>query len=178
MPSAVLFSNASFDEPAQATVLRSIESVKRKALEDDTIKLYESYCDKNEKIIEKKSTLASSSSSNSILEFVDIFEEQTIINTISESQPLKVDVTSDLKPLVKKRKLKIIPNKIECPKKIIVDSTNNTVVNYMKNVSLHFLLPIFFNQMLIDYMIFLILILFFYIFLRVGSNCTERKRYI
>lgn len=137
MPSAVLFSNASFNEPAQATVLRSIESVKRKTLEDDTIKLYESYCDKNE----KKSTLASSRSSNSILEFVDIFEEQTIINTISESQPLKVDVTSDLKPLVKKRKLKIIPNKIEYPKQI-VDSKNKTI-NYMTKVSLHFLLQNF-----------------------------------
>ncbi|XP_027854440.2 regulator of telomere elongation helicase 1 homolog [Aphis gossypii] len=132
MPSAVLFSNASFDEPAQATVLRSIESVKRKALEDDTIKLYESYCDKNEEKIEKKSTLASSSSSNSILKFVDIFEEQTIINTISESQPLKVDATSDLKPLVKKRKLKIIPNEIEHPKEIV--NTTVKTVNYMANV--------------------------------------------
>uniref|UniRef100_A0A2S2P209 Regulator of telomere elongation helicase 1 homolog n=1 Tax=Schizaphis graminum TaxID=13262 RepID=A0A2S2P209_SCHGA len=132
MPSAVLFSNASFDEPAQATVLRSIESVKRKALEDDTIKLYESYCNKDDKKIEKKSTLIGSSSSNSILEFVDIFEEQTIINTISESQPLKIDVTSDLKPVVKKRKLKIIPNKIEYPK-TIVDSKNKTI-NFMTNV--------------------------------------------
>lgn len=141
MPSAVLFSNASFDEPAQATVLRSIESVKRKTLEDDTIKLYESYCDKNEKKEEKKCSLVSSCSSNSILEFVDIFEEQTIINTISESQPLKVDVTTDLKPLVKKRKLKIIPNKIEYPKKI-VDSKNKTI-NYMTKVSLDFLLQTF-----------------------------------
>lgn len=153
MPSAVLFSNASFDEPAQATVLRSIESVKRKALEDDTIKLYESYCDKNEEKIEKKSTLASSSSSNSILKFVDIFEEQTIINTISESQPLKVDATSDLKPLVKKRKLKIIPNEIEHPKKIV--NTTVKTVNYMANVSLHCFATNFFNQMLIDYMILL-----------------------
>jgi len=136
MPSAVLFSNATFDEPAQATVLRSIESVKRKALEDDTIKLYESYCSKDDKKIEKKSTLISSSSSNSILEFVDIFEEQTIINTISESQPLKIDVTSDLKPLVKKRKLKIIPNKIEYPK-TIVDSKNKTI-NFMTKVSVYF----------------------------------------
>lgn len=153
MPSAVLFSNASFGEPAQATVLRSIESVKRKALEDDTIKLYESYCDKSEKKIEEKSTLASSSSSNSILKFVDIFEEQTIINTISESQPLKVDATSDLKPLVKKRKLKIIPNKIEHPKKIV--DTSIKTVNYMTNVSLHFFATNFFNQMLINYMVLL-----------------------
>jgi len=138
MPSAVLFSNASFDEPAQATVLRSIESVKRKALEDDTIKLYESYCDKNEKKNEKICTLVCSSNSTSILEFIDIFEEQSIINTISESQPLKADVTSDLKPLVKKRKLKIIPNKIEYSKQI-VDSKNKTI-NYMKKVSLHFFL--------------------------------------
>jgi hypothetical protein len=136
MPSAVLFSNATFDEPAQATVLRSIESVKRKALEDDTIKLYESYCSKDDKKIEKKSTSISSSSSNSILEFVDIFEEQTIINTISESQPLKIDVTSDLKPVVKKRKLKIIPNKIEYPK-TIVDSKNKTI-NFMTKVSVYF----------------------------------------
>lgn len=135
MPSTVLFSNASFDEPAQATVLRSIESVKRKVLEDGTIKLYEGYCSKNENKIEKTNTLMIASSSNSILESVDIFEEHTIINTISESQPLKIDVISDLKPLAKKRKLKIIPNKIEYPK-TIVDSKSK-ILNFMNNVSVH-----------------------------------------
>jgi len=138
MPSAILFSNASFDEPAQATVLRSIESVKRKALEDDTIKLYESYCSKNENEIEKKKSLVSSSNSNSILGFVDDLKEHTIINTILESQPLKINVTSDLKPLVKKRKLKIIPNKVDVSK-TIVDSKNKTI-NFMKKVRLHFYL--------------------------------------
>jgi len=134
MPSAVLFSNASFDEPAQATVLRSIESVKRKVLEDDTIKLYKNYCSQFENKIEITNTLVSSSSSNSILGFVDNFEEHAIINTISESQPLKIDVTSDLKPLVKKRKLKIIPNTIDYPK-TIVDSKNK-ILNFMNKVSI------------------------------------------
>ncbi|XP_015368271.1 PREDICTED: regulator of telomere elongation helicase 1 homolog, partial [Diuraphis noxia] len=129
MPSAVLFSNASFDEPAQATVLRSIESVKRKVLEDDTVKLYKSYCSKYEDKTEKTNTLISSSSSNSILGFVDNFEEHTIINTISESQPLKIDVTYDLKPFAKKRKLKIIPNTIDYPK-TIVDSKSK-ILNFM-----------------------------------------------
>lgn len=135
MPSAVLFSNASFDEPAQATVLRSIESVKRTVSEDGTLKLYEGYCSKNENEIEKTNSLISSNSSNSILEFVDNFEEHKIINTILESQPLKIDVTSDLKPLAKKRKLKIIPNKIEYPK-IIVDSKSK-ILNFMNNVSVY-----------------------------------------
>lgn len=130
MPSAVLFSNASFDEPAQATVLRSIESVKRKVLEDDTIKLYEGYCSKNKNVIEKKNTMISSSA-NSILGFVENFEEHKIINTISESQSLKTDVTSDLRPLVKKRKVKLIPNKIDIDSKI-EDSRSfiNKVSNY------------------------------------------------
>lgn len=135
MPSAVLFSNASFDEPAQATVLRSIESVKRTVLEDGTLKLYEGYCSKNENEIEKTNTLISSNSSNSILEFVDNFEEHKIINTILESQPLKIDVTSDLKPSAKKRKLKMIPNKIDYPK-IIVDSKSK-ILNFMNNVSVY-----------------------------------------
>jgi len=132
MPSTVLFSNASFDEPAQATVLRSIESVKRKVLEDGTIKLYEGYCSKNENKIEKTNKPISS---NSILGFVDNFEEHTIINTISESQPLKIDLTSDLKPLAKKRKLKIIPNKIEYPKPIV--DSKSKILNFMSNVSVH-----------------------------------------
>jgi len=136
MPSAVLFSNASFDEPAQATVLRSIESVKRKALEDDTIKLYKSYCSKYENKTEKTNSLISSSSSHSILGFVDNFEEHTIINTISESQPLKIDVTSDLKPLAKKRKLKIIPNTIDYPKTIL--DSKSKVLNFMNKVSITF----------------------------------------
>jgi len=135
MPSAVLFSNASFDEPAQATVLRSIESVKRKVSEDGTIKLYEGYCCMNENKIEKSNTLISSSSSNSVLESVDNFEEHTIINTILESQPLKIEVTSEIKPLAKKRKLKIIPNKIEYPK-TIVDSKSK-ILNFMNNVCIH-----------------------------------------
>jgi len=147
MPSAVLFSNASFDEPAQATVLRSIDSVKRKVLEDDTIQLYEGYCSKNDNKIEKTNMLISSSSSNSILEFVDNFEDHTIINTISESQPLNIDVTSDLKPLAKKRKLKIIPNKIEYPK--VIKDSSSKILNFMNNVSVHLLLNRCLNTILI-----------------------------
>jgi len=135
MPSAVLFSNASFDEPAQATVLRSIETVKRTVLEDGTLKLYEGYCRKNENEVEKTNTLINSNSSSSILEFVDNFEDHKTINTILESQPLKIDVTSDLKPLAKKRKLKMIPNKIEYPKTIL--DSKSKILNFLNNVSVY-----------------------------------------
>ncbi|VVC45636.1 Hypothetical protein CINCED_3A003007 [Cinara cedri] len=110
IPSAVLFSNALFDEPAQATVLRSIESVKRKVVEDDTIKLYESFLSKNFKETENKEQL---NSSKSILGSVDDYVKHKTINTIIESQTSKIDIKSDRNPSVKKkRKLKIIPNKM------------------------------------------------------------------
>lgn len=132
MPNTILFSNASFDEPAQATVLRSIESVKRKTLEDDTLKLYESCCSKDLDKIKKNDTLICN---KSILGFVDNYVEPSTINTIFESQSLKFDVTSDLIPSTKKRKLKIIPNKIEVTKTI--DAKTKTI-NFMNKVSLEF----------------------------------------
>lgn len=131
MPSSVLFSSATFQEPAQATVLRSIECVKRKALEDDTLKLYEGSCTKNVDNIEKKETF---DSKKSILGSVDNYVEREFISTISESQTLKIDVTSNVKSSVKKRKLKIIPNKINEVE--ILDSKNKTI-NFMTKVSIY-----------------------------------------
>lgn len=128
MPSAILFSNATFDEPAQATVLRSIESVKRKELEVDTLKLYENYS-KDINRIEKKEMIISG---KSILQSVDNYAEHQSINTIVECQIPKIDVMTDLKPLIKKRKLKIIPNKIEVIK--TVDAKNKTI-NLMTKVN-------------------------------------------
>jgi len=58
--------------------------------------------------LKKKETIISG---KSILQLVDNYVEHQTVNTIVESQTPKIDVTSDLKPLVKKRKLKIIPNK-------------------------------------------------------------------
>lgn len=132
MPTAVLFSNASFDEPAQATVLRSIESVKRKSLEDDTLKLYESCCSKDLDKIKINETLIIN---KSILGSVDNYVEYNTVNTIFESQSSKIDVTSDLKQLTKKRKLKIIPNKIEITKTL--DAKTKTI-NLMNKVNLNF----------------------------------------
>jgi len=129
MPSSILFSNATFDEPAQATVLRSIESVKRKVLEDDTLKLYENYSKDLEKV-EKKETIIKN---NSILGSVDNYVEHQTINTIFESQTSKTDVVLDVKPLVKKRKIKLIPNQIEVVK--TVDAKNKTI-NLMTKVSI------------------------------------------
>lgn len=127
MPSSVLFSNASFDKPAQATVLRSIESIKRKVIEDDTVKLYEHYCNQKSDQIEKKESLVPG---KSILGSVDAHAE--LINTIAESQTLKLDITSNLKPSIKKRKLKIVANKIDVVK--TVDAKNKTI-NFMTKVS-------------------------------------------
>lgn len=127
MPSSILFSNASFDEPAQATVLRSIESIKRKVIEDDTIKLYEDYCNQKLDPIEKKESLIPG---KSILGSVDDNAES--INTIAESQTSKLDVTFNLKPSTKKRKLIIVPNKIDVAK--TVDAKNKTI-NFMTKVS-------------------------------------------
>lgn len=133
MPSGVLFSNASFDQPAQATVLRSIESVKRKVLEDDTLKLYESCLSKNNDCEKKEETL---NSSKSILKSVDECElEHNKINTITESQTPKIEVSSDMKPLVKKRKIKMIPNKIEIVKK---EDAKTKTVNFMTKVRIMF----------------------------------------
>lgn len=138
MPSTVLFSNASFDEPAQATVLRSIESIKRKSLEDDTLNLYKNYCNKSVDKIEKKETLISG---KSILESVDNYIEKKTVNTIVESQSTKINFSSDFNsPSVKKRKLKIIPNKIDVAK--TVDAKNKTV-DLMTKVSMHFASIIF-----------------------------------
>lgn len=131
MPSTVLFSNASFQEPAQSTVLRSLESAKRKVMEDDTLKLYESHCSRFADTLEKKEEL---NSSKSILESVDDYVENKIVNTIVESQSSIINVACDLKPLVKKRKLKIIPNKIEETR--TVDAKNKTI-NFMTKVSKH-----------------------------------------
>lgn len=110
MPSAVLFSNASFDEPAQATVLRSIESIKRKVVEDNTIQLYESCLNKHFKEVENKEQL---NSSKSILGSVDDYVEHKTFNTIIESQTSKIVIKLDPNPSIKKRKLKVIPNKID-----------------------------------------------------------------
>lgn len=132
MSSSVLFSNATFEEPAQATVLRSIECIKRKALEDDTLKLYEGSCSKNVDNIEKKEVF---DGRKSILGSVDNYVEHGIINTIVESQTLKIDVTSNIMPSLKKRKFKIIPNKITDVE--VLDSKNKTI-NLMTKVSIHF----------------------------------------
>lgn len=105
MSSSILFSNATFDEPAQANVLRSKESVKPKVRDDDTLKLYKPYI-KDLDIVKKKETIINSKSINN-------YVEHQIINTVLESQTSKIDVISEIKPLTKKRKLKIIPNKIE-----------------------------------------------------------------
>lgn len=133
MPSTILFSNASFDQPAQTSILRSIESVKRKVQEDDTLKLYENYLgvdtDSNK---EKKE---SSNNSKGILKSVDEYVEFKKINTVSESQSPNTEVGSDLGSVVKKRKLKMIPNKIEVAKK---DAKNKTI-NFMTKVSVFFL---------------------------------------
>lgn len=122
MPSTILFSNASFDEPAQATVLRSIESVKRKVVEDDTWKLYESCLNKHFKEIKNNEQL---NSKKSILGSIDDSFEHKTINTIIESQTSKIDIKFDSKPTVKKRKIKIIPNKINDPKS--EDSQKKTI---------------------------------------------------
>lgn len=123
MPSTILFSNASFDEPAQATVLRSIESIKCKSLEDDTLNLYKNHCSNSLDRIEKKEVLVSG---KSILESVDNYVELKSINTIVESQTTTINCTSNINsPSVKKRKLKIIPNKIDVA--ITVDAKNKTV---------------------------------------------------
>lgn len=141
MPSAVLFTNASFQEPAQSTVLRSLESAKRKVMEDDTIKLYESHCSRLADSLEKKEEF---NCSKSILGSVDDYADNKIVNTIFESQSSKINVTSDLKPLVKKRKLKIIPNKIEETK--TVDAKNKTI-NFMTKVRKHLCLYIVWYNM-------------------------------
>ncbi|XP_050420877.1 regulator of telomere elongation helicase 1 homolog isoform X2 [Adelges cooleyi] len=127
MPSSILFSKAAFDEPAQATVIRSIESVKRKELENDTLKLYESYHTENENVIKKELK----TSGKSLLESVDNYVEQKIINTVAESQCLKMDINCEARPLAKKRKLKIIPNKIEVVKK---EDAKNKTINFMSKV--------------------------------------------
>lgn len=132
MPSAVLFSNASFDEPAQATVLRSIESVKRKVFEDDTFKLYENCCSNNLDKKEKNDVLIKS---NSILASVDNYIEHETINTIVESQVSKINVISDINAPPKKRKLKIIPNKIDV---IIKEDAKNKTITFMTKVIVHF----------------------------------------
>lgn len=132
MPTAVLFSNASFDEPAQATILRSIESVKRKTLEDDTLKLYESCCSKNLEEIKKNDTLMSN---KGILGSFDNYVEHNTINTIFESQSSNIDVTSDLKQSTKKRKLKIIPNKIETTKTIDAKTKTINLMNKVIKIS-------------------------------------------
>lgn len=132
MPSTVLFSNVSFGESAQSTVLRSIESAKQKVQENDIVQLYLS-CSKDLDKIEKKEPLINSN--KSILESVDNYVDHNTINTIFESQPLKIDVTSDLKPLAKKRKLKIIPNKIEVAK---TEDAKHKTVALMTKVSLYF----------------------------------------
>ncbi|XP_050544968.1 regulator of telomere elongation helicase 1 homolog isoform X2 [Daktulosphaira vitifoliae] len=111
MPSSIIFSKASFDEPAQATVVRSIESVKRKEMENDTLKLYESYRAKD---ITIKHT---ETNRKSLLESVDNYVEKKVINTVLESQCSKTEFNIDIMPSTKKRKLKIIPNKIEKEKK-------------------------------------------------------------
>jgi hypothetical protein len=129
MPSVVLFSNASFQEPAQSTVLRSLESAKRKVMEDDTLKLYESHCSKLADSLEKKEEC---SSSKSILASVDDYVENKIVNTIVESQSSITNVSCDLKPLVKKRKLKIIPNEIEETNTVVA---KNKTINFMTKVS-------------------------------------------
>lgn len=134
MPSAVLFSNASFDEPAQATAVRSIESAKRKELEDDTIKLYASRS-KSLDCVNKKKPLAVG---DSILGSVDNYVEPNTINTMFESQSKKVDLNYDLDQSAKKRKLKIIPNAI--------DSKNKTIA-LMTKVSVHYCL-VYFNFVL------------------------------
>lgn len=134
MPSTILFSSASFDEPAQATVLRSIESIKRKSLEDDTLNLYKNHCSNSVDRIEKKEVLVSG---KSILESVDNYVEHKTINTIVESQTTKINFTSDFNsPSVKKRKLKIVPNKIDVA--ITVDAKNKTV-DLMTKVSVCFI---------------------------------------
>lgn len=138
MPSTILFSNASFDEPAQATVLRSIESVKRKALEDNTLELYKNRCSNS---VEKKEALIGC---KSILESVDNYIEHKTINTILESQSTKIDFTSDFNsPTVKKRKLKIIPNKIDVATTPITVDAKNKTVDLMTKVSVYFGLIVF-----------------------------------
>lgn len=139
MPSTILFSNASFDKPAQATVTRSIESVKRKTLEDDTLNLYINHCSNNKDKIEKEETLVSG---KSILESVDNYVEHKSVNTIVESQTNKINFTSNVNsPSIKKRKLKIIPNKIDVA--VTVDAKNKTV-DLMTKVSIYFK-PMIFN---------------------------------
>jgi len=145
MTSAVLFSNASFDEPSQVTVLRSLESAKRKVFEDNTLKLYESCCSKSLDKIETKESLIGT---QSILGSVENYVEHDTINTIFESQPSKIIVLSDLKPSEKKRKLKIIPNTIEKAK--TVDSKNKTLalmtkVSVFLIILIHFYYLIFFK---------------------------------
>lgn len=132
MPSTVLISNTSFGESAQSTVLRSIECAKREAQENDIVKLYLN-CSKDLDKIEKQEPLINSN--KSILESVDNYVDHNTINTIFESQPLKIDATPNLKPLAKKRKLKIIPNKIEIAK--TADAKHKTVA-LMTKVSVCF----------------------------------------
>lgn len=132
MPSTVLFSNASFGESAQSTILRSIECAKQKVQENDIVKLYQS-CSKDLDKIEKKEPLMNSN--KSILESVDNYVDHNTINTIFESQPLKIDVTSNLKPLAKKRKLKIIPNEVETAK---TADAKHKIVALMTKVSVFF----------------------------------------
>lgn len=145
MPSAVLFSNASFDEPAQATVLRSIESVKRKVFEDDTFRLYESCCSNN---LDEKLKKEVSIKSESILGSVDNYVEHETINTILEGQISKINVISDLKPPTKKRKLKIIPNKVDV---VIKEDAKNKTITLMTKVIIHFYIYIcYFNIYIIN----------------------------
>lgn len=132
MPSGVLFSNASFDEPAQATVLRSIETVKKNVFEDNTFKLYESCYSKNVDEIKKKEVLIKN---KSILESVDNYVEHETINTILESQISKTNIISDLMPPTKRRKLKIIPNKIDTKE----DAKNKTIA-FMTKVCVYFII--------------------------------------
>lgn len=132
MPSTVLFSNASFGESTQSTVLGSIKCDKPKVQENDIVKLYLN-CSKDFDKIEKKEPLINSN--KSILESVDNYVEHNTINTIFETQPLKIDVTPNLTPLAKKRKLKIIPNKIEIAK---TEDAKNKTVALMTKVSVYF----------------------------------------
>lgn len=132
MPSTVLFSSASFNEPAQSTVLRSIECAKRNELNNDFLQqYYDSGLSKDSDKIDKKKTL---SSSQSILESVDTLVEHNTINTIYERQESKLDVIPDFVPSAKKRKLKIISHVDKDPNTV---DAKNKVVSLMCNVSIY-----------------------------------------
>lgn len=136
MPSAVLFSSASFEQPAQSTVLRSIECSKstNEPNNDFLQQYFDSGLSKISDKVDKKIPL-SSSSSFSILRSVDFLVEHDTINTINERQETKLDETPDFVPSAKKRKLKIIPNVVKDPK---TEDTKTKIVSLMSNVSIFF----------------------------------------